>query len=475
MSTAITATVSGVTLNLTNKSPYRLVKLVGGAGAPLHRVTNQGPAQDGDTDEGYRLDPRNMELTVGYIGTTDAITDGYRDTLRSFFKPLTATPIQLRATRDDGGVRQLDCYRAGKLKIGLVKEHRGGHYQEMTISLRAAQPAYYDPTPGTVTVTGSPGTAADWYLAGGAIGTARVLMSGGTPAQGAAWSYAGSIPYTTSWTIAMRAEKEPLNVTDRYAFYVDNTQPFNIESDVAFGAGTTSYFGGTTGGHFPLGSVFMAVGTANYFVRHDISGLDMDGSGLPTVVTDAINGSVLPVGTVAPRLIGGATRRWRSDAANNAASRWTSPVHLYALYSPGLTFLEMSILDIYMAGGVGGTANVTQSVPYLGDLPEYPVISLRGPITNAIIYNISTSEQLNFFGVTIGAGTTYVIDTRPGVKTVLQGTTNRRADLADYSDLDTWHITPDSPDGYNPIVLYGSNTSGSTQMSIVWYNRFSSY
>lgn len=474
MATVITASVSGVTLNLTNKSPYRLVKLVGGAGAPLHRVTNQGPAQDGDTDEGYRLDPRNMELTVGYIGTTDAITDGYRDTLRSFFKPLTATPIQLKATRDDGGVRQLDCYRVGKLQIGLVKEHRAGHYQEMTISLRAAQPAYYDPTPGTVTVTGAPGTAADWYLAGGAIGTARVLMSGGTPAQGAAWSYAGSIAHTTSWTVAMRAEKETFGTADKYMFYVDNNDGVS-EFDITLRAGTAGYFTGDAISSIALGTAFMPAGTANYFVRHDISGLSMDSGGLPTSVKDAYNGSAIIFHPAFTRPIGGATRRWRSDAANSVASRWASPIHLYALYSPGLTYAEMSALDVYMAGGVGGTSNQTQSVPYQGDLPEYPVISITGPITNAIVYNISTSEQLNFFGVTIGAGTTYVIDTRPGAKTVLQGTTNKRADLADYSNLDTWHITPDAPDGYNPIVLYGSNTSGATQFRIVWYNRYSSY
>jgi hypothetical protein len=457
-------------------------------GAPVRRLTTAGAAQQGDSDVGYRLDPRNVTLFVGFRATTDALLDGYRDTLTGFFKPLSATLINLRLTRDDGEIRQLDVYTRGKIDIKWVKEHRLGHYHEATIVLRAAQPAWYELAPGTVTVTGVAGTAADWYLAGGAIGTAQVMMSGGTPAQGATWSYAGSIDGTTSWTLALRAAQETIGAANKYMFYVDNSELTTTKQDITLRAGTNSsggssfYANGTAFYSYALGSAFMPAAITNYFIRHDVTGLITDSSGIATTHKDLYmpgfnsSGTVDPgFGTTPTRPIAGATRRWRSDAANSVASRWASTLHLYALYSPGLSYGQMTALDAYMAGAVGGTTALVVSIPYEGDLPEYPVISITGPITGANIVNTETAEILNFGTNTIAALSTYIIDTRPGVKTVLYGTVNKRGELASYSKLDTWHLTPDTTTPHNIIYVTGTNTSAATSVSIVYYNRFSSY
>lgn len=482
----LTATVGSTTITLadtsTSGNTYRMRSATGMAGVFVRRVTSRGPAQNGETDLGYRLEPRDLELVIGFRATTDAILDGYRDQLMSVFKPLPTTPINLKYTRDDGGVRQLDVYTRGELQIELVAGHRPGHYHEATIPLRNAPAVYYDPTPGTVSVTGAAGTAADWYLAGGAIGTAQVMMSGGTPAQGATWSYAGSIPHTTGWTLAMRATRETLTAGTTYAFYVDNSEGFSGEMDVNMLQGSVTdyspnYYAGTPIPLYPLGTAFMATGIANYYVRHDANGIDV-GYGVDPAVKDAyhrgLDTYVTPVFS-AYRPIGGTARRWRSDATNTAASRWGGTVYLYALYSPALSYAQMAALDVYMAGGIGGTTYTYLVLPYAGDLPDYPEISITGPISSPGIFNNSTGELLSFSTVTIGAGTTYVIDTRPGYQTVLQGAVNKRPELDAWSDLGTWHITPDTASGNNVVYLSGTATSGATKLQIVYRNRYQSF
>lgn len=484
MAFGVQAVYSGGTVSLTDKSPYRLLSARGMAGAPVRRVTSRGPAQEGETDLGYRLNPRQIELEIGFVATTDAILDGYRDTLMTVFKPLTATPIYLRVTRDDGEIRQLDCYTVGGVDIQWVKEHRPGHYHVATVRLYAPDPAYYDTTPGTVTATASSGTAADWYLAGGAIGTASVLMSGGTPTQGQVWSYSGTLAHTASYTLVWRTTQEAVGAAEKYAFHVANGGFPNL--DTAFVAGTITNFGyqdvgGTIaiGAPYILGTAFMPSGTANYFIRHDPDGVTENGvlTGYKHVYYNGVSYVNPPYESNVEQPISGTNRRWRSNSANAVNSRWTSPILLYALYSPGLTEGQISSLAPYMNGAIGGTAFLSPSIQYPGDLPEYPIISVRGPITGLVMNNVASGKSIALGTNAIAAGETYVFDLRPGYKTVTLGTVNKRSALADYSDWDEWYLSPDPEgvQGSNPIYVYGTNTSGSTQITIVYYERYSSY
>src|SRR5688572_9230343 len=110
MAFTLQAIVGSSTVTLTNKSPFGLLSAKGLAGAPVRRLTAQGAAQHGDTDLGFRLRPRELELEIGFRADTDAALDAHRDTLMAIFKPLPSTPVNLRGTRDDGDIRQLDCY-----------------------------------------------------------------------------------------------------------------------------------------------------------------------------------------------------------------------------------------------------------------------------------------------------------------------------------------------------------------------------
>jgi hypothetical protein len=117
------------------------------------------------------------------------------------------------------------------------------------------------------------------------------------------------------------------------------------------------------------------------------------------------------------------------------------------------------------------------SIGYGGDVREYPVIALTGPIANPVITNTTTGEVLSFNGFTIGAGTTYHIDLRYGRKTVVQGTVNKIGELTAASDLASWHLEPlpVAAGGTNVITINGSGTSGATAGFISYYNRYVSW
>lgn len=461
----LTATVGSTTLNLSNGAPYGFITLKGGGGADVRRVTARGPMQHGDTDKGYRLGVRGIELVIGFKATTDAILDGYRDTLTQFFKPLPNTPVKLLYTRDDAELRQIDCYPIGDIKIDPENEYRPGHYHRATIRLRAPDPSWYEVAPGTVTVTGTASIGTAWYLAGGAVGTASVLMSGSVPAQNSSWSYAGTLGTATSWTLAWRSGK--VNAANNLAYYADSsgTSVYNV----SFAADSGNfYLDGLSAGQE------MSAGTRNYFhnVRPSSEVTDFFESG-------TANATLSQALQFYPREglgLVGSSGKWRTNSTLSGTG-WPEAIHLYALYSPSLSIAQMNAVSGYMIGAQGGTVAQAVVVPYEGDLPSYPTISVRGPITGASIINTATGDTLDFGTVAIGAGTTYVINTDPAYRTVTQGATNKRGELTSDSDLGEWALMPApiATGGTNTITVTGTNTGTATQISIVYYNRFMSY
>jgi hypothetical protein len=118
-----------------------------------------------------------------------------------------------------------------------------------------------------------------------------------------------------------------------------------------------------------------------------------------------------------------------------------------------------------------------QTIAYAGTFPEYPIITVEGPITDPVITNETTGEVLDFTGITIAAGTVYTIDLRYGYKTVVnQAGTNKIADLTAASDLATWHleIAPIASGGNNIITASGTATTGDTVITLTYYKRYTS-
>jgi len=123
----------------------------------------------------------------------------------------------------------------------------------------------------------------------------------------------------------------------------------------------------------------------------------------------------------------------------------------------------------------GANVNDTRAIAYEGSWRVYPIITITGPITNPVITNLTTNEKLDFTGVTIADGNSYIVDLRYGYKTVknLAGD-NKIADLTSDSDLATWHFAPSGEvvDGINSIQATGSDANSSTRISLQWNERY---
>lgn len=136
---------------------------------------------------------------------------------------------------------------------------------------------------------------------------------------------------------------------------------------------------------------------------------------------------------------------------------------------------ESEDINIDLGGGTGGftvpmlvphtvgtsVVRTTYTLSYSGTWRAYPRIVVSGPITDVVITNLSIDEKLDFTGVTINSGTSYIIDCRSGYKTVVNNLgVNKLTDLSSDSDIATFHIAPD------PEVAGGNNTIQVTGNSI---------
>lgn len=147
-------------IDLTDGVNYTLFEFDGLGMAPNHRLSQRGPFQDGETDVGYRLDPRTVLLSFAMHGEYTTLASN-RAALLGFCKPGASTdPLKLRWTMPDGTQRQIDCHHGGDLSLPsnawFQKHHRA------VLSLRCPDPTLYDPT----------GTSVQFAQTGGSTGMA---------------------------------------------------------------------------------------------------------------------------------------------------------------------------------------------------------------------------------------------------------------------------------------------------------------
>lgn len=113
---------------------------------PIRRLRQRGPFQQGVSDRGFRLDERTLLLELFFQATSLADADTRRDTLAEIFKP-TSVPLKLRVTRDDGQVRQIDCYAEGVIDFpDTPLNDRVGVSQRVVASVYCPEPVWYNPT-----------------------------------------------------------------------------------------------------------------------------------------------------------------------------------------------------------------------------------------------------------------------------------------------------------------------------------------
>lgn len=135
---------------------------------PMHRFTQRGPMQHGETNRDFRLDPRTITLAAGVDRPNEAQIYDARRRLLGIFKP-SNTPILLRWDLANGTVRQIDTYYSGGMTLpighaaagaissqnqsGQTPLYSQGVYQRTAIELTAYDPTFYDPTLQTAILT----------------------------------------------------------------------------------------------------------------------------------------------------------------------------------------------------------------------------------------------------------------------------------------------------------------------------------
>lgn len=290
------AIVGNTTYELSDRNPFDVVSVMGVGIAPTRRLSQRGPLQHGETDIGYRLDPRMVTLVLVSSGESLAAADTHRDTLARIFAPRLTTPVKLRYTRDDAAVRELACRVSGIVDMPIGEFDRIGVMQRVGVQLVAADPNWYDPDPQQMSM-------------------ALASISSGLAV--------------------------PVEV------------PLLVES------------------------------------------------------------------------------------------------------------------------GSGGDGRI--QIEYTGTFDEFPIITLVGPIEDALIVNETTGDELFFDGYTITAGTSVTIDLRYGYKTVTKNDgTNLIDKLTSGSDLATWRLASilETGDGVNVIRLSGASLTDASQVSMIYHTRY---
>lgn len=134
----------GLETSVSDGNPFWLVEQDGLGMAELHRLNERGPLQHGDSDLGYRLDPRFVTLVVGVLAETPGEVWDLRKQLLDCFRP-GAGALILKCTLENGDVRQLDGFYYSGLTMP-TSDREGAIYQKAGMVVKAPDPTLYDPS-----------------------------------------------------------------------------------------------------------------------------------------------------------------------------------------------------------------------------------------------------------------------------------------------------------------------------------------
>lgn len=136
------AITGGVSHNLNNGSLCYTVGLQNLGDAPLHRITERGPQQHGDSDLGLRLDPRVFALILLVQSSNNSGYWTARKQLGQIFAPHVSS-MSIKFVLDNGDVRQIDCNPIESPRPVDAREIY--KLQRMSARFRAPNPTLYDP------------------------------------------------------------------------------------------------------------------------------------------------------------------------------------------------------------------------------------------------------------------------------------------------------------------------------------------
>ena len=143
----ISVIVAGVEHQLDGNAPYGYLGSDGLGAAPLQRLTERGAMQHGETDYGYRLDPRVFSLLLIINADNTADFWDQRSDLITWFAPYYAPTMRFELK--NGNIRHIDCFHVGDLIMPDADFQ--GTVQRLAIQLKAPDPTFYDPEVRSIT------------------------------------------------------------------------------------------------------------------------------------------------------------------------------------------------------------------------------------------------------------------------------------------------------------------------------------
>ena len=112
---------------------------------------------------------------------------------------------------------------------------------------------------------------------------------------------------------------------------------------------------------------------------------------------------------------------------------------------------------------------------------DWPVFYITGPVTNLVITHAPVGDAIDFTGVTIPNGETWVVDLRPGYKTVYRQSDNASrlyavttSSVRYFGTLRMLNqkLAASYSVAYNRFALTGSGTSGASSFVVKNYKRY---
>lgn len=117
----------------------------------------------------------------------------------------------------------------------------------------------------------------------------------------------------------------------------------------------------------------------------------------------------------------------------------------------------------------------TGVIDYAGTWKSYPIITLTGPYTRAVITNQQTGVTI-FMSVAIGQGEQRIINLTPGSQSITDADGNNKfSDLGIGTNMIDFALLPDPevPDGEQEITIQLVNgVAGQSAASLTYYERF---
>ena len=117
--------------------------------------------------------------------------------------------------------------------------------------------------------------------------------------------------------------------------------------------------------------------------------------------------------------------------------------------------------------GVSNPATRPGWVHNAGDAPAWPQLTINGPVTNPRVWIVETGRYLEL-AVTLGAGESVSIETRPGTRWVLRNGGNAATALTSGSRLDLFTIPP----GTSEVRWTATDYTNTCRLAVTWRDAY---